>query len=296
MVHPAEPPRTPSLAGTLATRSLADLLVHIRTRRLTGRLMLRVPDGRGGIIDLWRAQIVRVRTNPPVSYLGAVALDLELAGLSALESARAEAIEQKKLHGEILVERKVLTAAQRDAALIEQACRKVVVLFALPPASAFAFYDEKPSTAEPPFTLDPIAAVWRALRDLPENEALRNALAPLSTKALRIANEAPIARVVFSADEKKLCQSLVDRPMTLSEMRATFPAVPYDRIERLAHLLQLTGCVELVRASVAAMAAPTAFGSRSMSEDAVVAALQASKRAPASVAPPAMPGAADKKK
>ena len=186
-----------------------------------------------------------------------------------------------------------LGAAATEA---EHANRNLDELFTLPPASAFAFYDEKPSTAEPPFTLDPIAAVWRALRDSPPTEALREALAPLATKALRIANEAPIARVAFSADEKKLCESLVDRPMTLAADARLVLRRPPERIERLAFLLHAHGCVELVRASVAAMPAPTVFGSRAMSEEAVVAALQASKRAPGSVAPPAMSAAPDKKK
>ena len=253
MVNSADAPRTPSIEGTLATRSLAELFVHVRTRRLTGRRMVRAPDGRAGIVDFWRAQIVRARMKPPVAGLGA-------------------------------------------ATEMEQANRNLDELFLMPPASSFGFYDEKPSTVEPPLTLEPISVVWRALRDAAENEALRRALASLATKALRIANEAPIARVAFSPDEKKLCQALVDRPMTLAEMRAAFSAVPYARIERLGYLLQLTGCVELVRASVAAMPAPTVFGSRAMSGEAVVAALQASKRAQGSVAPPAMPAAADKKK
>ncbi len=253
MANSADAPRTPSITGTLATRSPADLLVHVRTRRLTGRLMLKVPDGRGGIIDFWRAQIVRARMNPP-------------------------------------------PAAPAEGGQTEEAYRVIEALFALPPATAFAFYDEKPSAAEPPFTLDPIAAVWRALRDAPETDALRAALAPLAAKAIRIVNEAPIARVAFSPEEKKVCQTLVDRPMTLSDMRGVFPAVPYERLERLAYVLQLTGCVELVRASRVAMPATTVFGSRAMSEEAVVAALKAQKRAPGSVAPPAMPAAADKKK
>jgi hypothetical protein len=251
MADSADVPRTPSITGTLATRSLTELLVHVRTKRLTGRLMVRSADGRAGIIDFWRAQIVRARMSPPVVGLAPTATETEQA------------------HGNL-----------------DQ-------LFRLPPASSFAFYDEKPSATEPPFTLDPISVVWRALRDSPEDEALRKALAPLATKAIRIANEAPIARVAFSPDEKRLCESLVDSPMTLAQMRAAFSAVPFERIERLAYLLQVTGCVQLVRASVAAMPAPTVFSSRAMSEDAVVAALQASKRAPGSVAPPAMP---DKKK
>ena len=235
MVNSADAPRTPSIAGTLATRSLAELLVHVRTRRLTGRLMLRAPDGRGGAIDLWRAQIVRVRTNPPA--------------------------------GE-----------QREVGLTEQAYAMLDVIFAMPPASGFAFYDEKPSATEPPFTLDPIAPVWRALRDSPPSDALRTALEPLATMALHIVNEAPIARVAFSPDEKKLCQALVDRPMTLAEMRGSFAAVPFERIERLAYLLVLTGSAELVRASTVTPPVATVFGSRAMSEEAVVAALQASKR------------------
>lgn len=251
MANSADAPRTPSIAGTLGTRSLAELLVHVRTRRLTGRLLVRAPDGRSGMIDFWRAQIVRARMIPPVAGLGA-------------------------------------------ATELEQANRSLDELFLMPPASSFGFYDEKPSAVEPPLTLDPISVVWRALRDAPENDVLQKALASLETKALRIANEAPIARVAFSPEEKALCQSLVDRPMTLSQMRAAFTAVPYARIERLAFLLQLAGCVDLVRASVASMPSPTVFGSRGMSEDAVVAALQASKRAPGSVAPPPMP--TDKKK
>ena len=123
----------------------------------------------------------------------------------------------------------------------------------------------------------PIDAVWRVLRDSAPTEALGAAIAPLGRKALRIANEAPIAAVPFSAEEKKLCQLLVDRPMTIGEM-GKISGLPFARLERLAYLLILAGCVDLVRASVVAMPTPTVFGSRAMSDEAVVAALNATKK------------------
>src|SRR6187397_286633 len=115
---PAHRPE-PSATGTLASRPLVHLLVYARNRRLTGKLELHAPDGREGIIQLWRGAIVAARTAPPIAFFGAVAHELGLIDTTTLNTTLLEISKSKRLHGEVLVEHGALTTTQRDDILCE---------------------------------------------------------------------------------------------------------------------------------------------------------------------------------
>ena len=91
----------PTAEGTLAARPLTHLLVYTRTRRLTGRLILRAPDGTGGAIALWNGQIAAARTAPPIAYFGSVASELGFVDAATAEATLRDAMERKRLHGEV---------------------------------------------------------------------------------------------------------------------------------------------------------------------------------------------------
>jgi hypothetical protein len=82
---------TPTAQGTLEARPLSHLLVYLRTKRLTGRLMLRAVDGRGGAIAVWRGQATAARTAPPMGFFGSVAAEMGLVEPATAETTLREA-------------------------------------------------------------------------------------------------------------------------------------------------------------------------------------------------------------
>jgi hypothetical protein len=126
----------PSATGTFETTPLAHVLVYARNKRLTGVLELRADDEREGTIGFHRGAIVHARTYPPSTYFGGVAYELGLIDAETLAETLHELAMSRLRHGEILVERGVITRDQRDGALAEQMCRKVHQLFALREESA----------------------------------------------------------------------------------------------------------------------------------------------------------------
>lgn len=239
----------PSATGTLQQKPLVHLLVYVRNKHLTGDLVVQAPDGSSsGTIRLWRGRVSFVRNVPPVEYFGSVAYELGRIDGATQNETLLEVATKKKLHGEVLVERGSITPAQRDAILFEQTCRKVQHLFSLPPESPFAFYDLPPSPEEPPFSIDPIAPVWRGLRERPPVESVREVLATTANAALKMVNESPITQAGFFADELAVCNMISAKPCTLPELRAA-SSLSSERVDLLAYLLLITKCVELVPAS-----------------------------------------------
>ncbi len=282
----------PTAEGTLAARPLTHLLVYTRTRRMTGRLVLRAPDGTGGAIALWNGHIAAARTAPPIAYFGSVAAELGFVDGLTADATLRDAMGQKRLHGEVLVERGKITTAQRDQVLAEQTSRKVHKLFALPPASVFAFYEDPPSMAEPPLALDAILPVWRAIRDGSSDASVRDVVAPFVAAQLRVVDEAPFARAGFSPQEKIIAQSLKARPMSIAQLRAQFPAFPHEKLDRIVYLLLI---IKAAEASMNMSPAGPSLGGlsgggslRAMQPDAIVAALKGSMRpaAPPTTLPP----------
>ena len=244
----------PSAVGTLANRPLVHLLVYARNRSLTGKLELHAAGGRNGTVDLWRGRITGARTAPPVAYFGTVAYELGMVDTVTLDATLLEISKTKRLHGEVLVERRALTPLQRDDVLREQACRKIHHLFSLPPEASFAFYDARPPANDPPFTLDPIKPAWRGLRENAPVDSVREVLARFATTALRLSNEGPVARAGFTIEETALCEALIRKSMNLAQLRAT-SALPAARVDLLVYLLVITKCAEPAVASTPAMPA-----------------------------------------
>jgi curved DNA-binding protein CbpA len=270
----------PSALGTLASRPLVHLLVYARNRRLTGTLELQAADGSGGTISLWRGRIHDTRTQPAVTYFGALAYELGHIDTPMLDATLLEISQSKRLHGEVLVERGAITPMQRDQLLTEQTCRKIHYMFSLPPEASFAFYDSRPGAQEPSFTVDPIKPAWIGLRGNPPTESVREVLARFATATLRMSNEGPIARAGLDADETALCEALTWKSMTIAQMRAT-SKLPPARVDLLVYLLVITKCIEPGAASSPALpAAPP-------SEPTIPAARASQPSMPASA--PSMP-------
>lgn len=239
----------PSATGVLEQRPLVHLLVYVRNKRLTGDLELRTRDGAsGGTIMLWRGRICGVKTMPPVEYFGAIAYELGRIDAGTQNATLLEVAQQRRLHGEILVEKGAITREQRDQILFEQTCRKVQHLFRLPTDTAFAFYEARPSVDEPPFSIDPIAPVWRGFRERPAIANVREVLGASGATTLKMVNEGPLGRAGFAPDEKAVVDALAMRPMSITDLKA-MTTLSADRVDLLVYLLVITKCAEVAASS-----------------------------------------------
>jgi hypothetical protein len=235
-----------SATGTLAATPLAHALVYARNRRLTGRLELATTDHRHAAISLWRGSITAVETQPlgmcPGGFFGAVAYELGFIDSATLDATLLEIAKTKRLHGEILIERKAITVEQRDEALVEQIHRKVHHLFSLPETTTYAFFDAKGPPFDPPVAVDVVGPVWRGVRDYPPMKFVQETMRRAGNNALRAINGGAARLPPF---ETALTQALAARPMTIDEMKSV-TELPPARVELLVYLLVIAKCVESV--------------------------------------------------
>jgi tetratricopeptide (TPR) repeat protein len=117
------------VTGKLLEHPMASLLVAVHTKRLTGSLT--IEDGRGGrttvyVRDGFPVHVDRTDTN---DRLDRVLLDARLVSEEMLAMAQHLHARTKRLLGEILVERNLLTPQKLQYALSLQMQRKVTRLF-----------------------------------------------------------------------------------------------------------------------------------------------------------------------
>lgn len=262
----------PSATGTIATTPLAHILVYARNRRLTGLFELRAPNGDRGDVAFWRGRITDVRNKPPIAYFGAVLYELGHIDVETMNATLLEVAQKRRKHGEILVERGAITKVQRDEALFEQLCRKVQHLFTFPKESEFSFFDATPNEGEPPIVIDPLAPVWRAIRERPADSNVTEVLARFRASGLRLISDAPLTSVGLGPEETKLCKAMADKPMTVVQMRAMSGLEP-QRLDLLLYLLVIGKCVEVASVSTPSMPAVPAVSS-SMRPSGVMASVR----------------------
>jgi hypothetical protein len=282
----------PSATGTLGATPLAHALVYARNRRLTGRLELAPAPKQSATVVLWRGLITAVETDPvdlcPGAFLGTVLHELGYVDRGTLDETLLLIEKTKQLHGELLIERGAIKAAQRDEALVEQIHRKVQHLFSFADATTYAFYDAKaPSAAtetggSPKYggtsvAVDSVGPVWRGIRDYPPLKFVDETVRRVGTHALRASTPERAGSARLPVAETALLQALAARPMTLEEMRAA-TELPTSRVDLLVYLLVIAKCVEAVsgvRTHPSTGALPVTMPSgplRASSQHAVVAA------------------------
>jgi hypothetical protein len=184
---------------------------------------------------------------PAVAYFGSVAYEMglitaEMLDRSLLELAMSNA-NQKRLHGDILIELGAINQRQRDEVLHEQVCRKVHHLFTLPDDTTYEFHDVRPGVQDPPLLVDPIAPAWRGLRDYPPAKSIDDMLARLGASPLRMVNEDAVDRARLAPTEATLAKRLAERPLNIPQLRMATSLPPGD-VDLLVYLLVIAKCVE----------------------------------------------------
>jgi hypothetical protein len=227
--------------GTLAQTPLANALVYIRNKKLTGVLELHAPGGRDAKLDLWRGMIAHIATTPAVARFGSVVYELGLIDAATLDASGVDSVKKQKPQADLLVETGKIDGKQRDEAQLEQIRRRVHHTFTYPPDTRFEFTEATPAAAEPRILVDPLAPVWRGLLDFPPKEDVEHVLKKVAHLPLRMVSESALERAGLTGEEKRLCEALTLEPMTITELRA-FAKVPPSRVDLLVYLLVIAKC------------------------------------------------------
>lgn len=237
----AHPPA--SLSGTLSSRPLFQVLVHLLELGATGTLV--VEDPRGSKSALFFGEGVPMRCHLPGydADLSVVLNDLGLIDEAtvACSPSPGSARGPKTPAPEEL-------GASIDAEALERAAkelltRQVVELGRLPRQSVWGFYSEQrfiggegePGSASP----EPLGVIWRVVQAYTPLSSISQAVAKLGDPVLRLHRSAQVARFGFVAPEKALVDVLRAKPHQLSQLIQTKLAAP-EVVERLVYTLLLT--------------------------------------------------------
>lgn len=210
---------TSAIRGTLADRPLAIILTVAGERSMTGTLELDGPDGRS-IVCLRDGAIALVRTATPVAYLGTVLYEEGLLDPATLNETLQMVAVTRRLHGDILLERGIITVPELHDALIEQTCRQMTHLFLLPPETSWTFRQATPDLDEARDwdrpVVDVLRATWRGLRERPPSPHQHRTLAKLEGPMQLTEDGADLLwRYGFTPDELAFATRLVSEPMTM---------------------------------------------------------------------------------
>jgi hypothetical protein len=234
----------PAASSTLSGVPLAHALIYIRNNKLSGVLELRTSNDQHAWLAFWRGLVVSSMTTPIVARFGTVVYELGIIDARTLDATTQEAANDKRPLMDLMLERGLITEAQRGDILAEQTARRVHHLFSLPPSTTFTFREGRPSTSEPIVIVDPMAPVWRGLRDFPPDARIAEVLARVGDCPLRLVSRDALERAELTAKELALCEALAQSPRRVSDLR-TESRLPRARVDLLAYFLVITKCVEV---------------------------------------------------
>jgi len=227
--------------GTLAQTPLSNALVYIRNKRLTGVLELTAPGSRDAKFETWRGMISHATTTPAVARFGAVVYELGFIDAKTLDDSGAASLAKQKPQADLLVETGAITEAQKKEVLAEQIRRRVHHAFTFPADTKFVFAEATPAATEPPITVDPLAPVWRGILDYPPRADVEHVIFKVGSAPIRLLSESPLERAGLEEEERRLCELLSSKAMTVAEFRAA-SRLPPDRTDLLLYLLLIAKC------------------------------------------------------
>lgn len=234
--------------GTLGSTPLPHLLVYALDRQLTGTLVLEDDQARRSAILLRDGAPAKVKPGESVARLAEVVVALRLADAETAGSADVEAASQKKLYGQVLVERGVLDAATLEEALEEQLLKRIEWLCGLAPTTVYGYYDGVDLLAQyggsDGATVEPLAVIWRTVRLLARDEMVDATLAKLGQRELRLHPQSRAAKFRFEPREQAIVDVLRAKPQSLANIVAT-ELLPPAQIKKVVYGLVVTRHLDL---------------------------------------------------
>jgi hypothetical protein len=233
-----------TLSGELRSRPLAVLLAGACDRTSSGTFTF-THEGRRETLTMRLGKIASVRTTEPIAYLGGILYELGAIDMPTLNKTLREVASTKRLHGDILVERGILTRERVEEGLTEQTFRRVHYLFSLPETTTWTFRDDVDELAgkrdEDRPCIETWPAIWRGLRDQPGAAHVRRTLAKIEG-GIHLKDLRAVARFGLTPEEMAVCERLHAQPSTLGAIVTTSPLV-FERTETLVYLLALARCI-----------------------------------------------------
>jgi hypothetical protein len=212
----------PSARGLLAEKPLAQLLAYGLDQRISGTFELEAPDGERTSVVLENGCVARVATTEAVAYLGPLLYEEGVVDQGGLNASLAVVAKTKRLHGEVLLEAKLLTVAQLAAGLHRQRLRKLHHAFGLPPMTTFSFYadvDLVGARRNDPEPFSPLASIWRGISLHPSWPHVGATAALVGARRLRVA--ADLEDAGLGPAERAAAETLRLSPLGMAEFAET---------------------------------------------------------------------------
>jgi tetratricopeptide (TPR) repeat protein len=253
MVQPKPQSRpSPFATGLLSEKPLAQLLVYVLDRRLTGSFELLGEGGSQTQIAIESGMVARVATSEAVAYLGLVLYEMGAIDGGQLSQSLAEVAQTKQLHGQVLLARRMVAPEGLAEGLRRQRARKLHHAFELPPKTRFAFYlgfdlvGERPNDVEP---MDPVPAIWRGVLLHPPWEHVHATLTTVGERPLKLVGA--VERLGLEGKELETVERMGGTPVTCREV-AGIAGLDPKLAELLAYFLVISKMAELGRRPTAA--------------------------------------------
>jgi hypothetical protein len=223
------------------------LFAYARAKRLTGTLELWKPQEElAATVVIERGSVSKIKTAAPVALLSSVLGELGYLDAAILRTSLVELGRRERLHGEILLANGHITAAQLHKGLHEQVTQKLDYVLSLAKV-AFSFHEEANLLVsyggKEIVRVDPLASIWRSVREAPPEEHLRASLDRIADTRCRLASAEQVVRFRFSPEELTAVDCLRTRDLTLAELRAHGLLSPRDT-ELLFYVLLITKQLE----------------------------------------------------
>jgi tetratricopeptide (TPR) repeat protein len=246
----------PSGSGTLARTPLLHLLVYVHDRKLTGTVELVTADKRGtASIRFMAGEPAKVRTNASAAYLGNVLCDLgfltERQNADSISDLQAAKASGRALHGDVLLEQRIIDRRQLETGLREQVSRKLCLVAVMPIDTMYGFYEGFDGLrgwggdAEQGYDLLPMLPGVLAAN--PPLDHVSAGLAKIGTAELKLVRHADVARFALDAGGRAVVELLRTRPFRLTDLVAE-SRLDERAVQLTTYLLLVTKQVEVIRA------------------------------------------------
>lgn len=237
--------KKPTVHGALRAHPLASLLASIAANGSTGTLVLTGPSGEVAEIVVVAGQLAKIRVPEPL-YLSSVAYELGYVSAEDLNASLLDVARFRRLHGAVLLERKLLTPTQLRLCLLEQAKRKLHRMFAWPDTTTAELIPDHDALQRyggadtPTCELRPL--VWCGIREFAPSRQVDAWLA--ATEGHRFRGTGQDAQALgLDPEERALLERARWASRSVGEL-VRMVTLPRRRAELLCYCLVLTGFLE----------------------------------------------------
>jgi tetratricopeptide (TPR) repeat protein len=262
----------PALAanGTLAKTPLVHLLLYVHDKKLSGTIdFVTVDKADTAAVYFQSGEPAKVRTSAPVAYLGAVLRDLgyltEEQLTRSLADLQVAKTKGRALHGQLLLEQRLIDRAKLEAGMRAQLARKLEHIALMPLTTMYGFYDGFDGLRgwgmDTEQGFDPLPMLWDLLRESPPMDQVIAGLARMGSSQLKLSPTADLGRFGLSERERAAIDVLRTHPMRMADLYSA-GGLPERDVQLLVYLMLATKQIEIKRAEASpsprSLSSPTA--------------------------------------